>query len=120
MASTLVLYDALLIFSFSILSLFFGFYSLKLIEKILTGFYKTHYIKLISFSALVLSSFGVYLGRVLRLNSWDFFTNFYGTLQNMFDHLFPVTKNLVTYIMVILFTIIQWLLINLIQDIKDE
>lgn len=115
--SKIVVYEALLIFSFAMLSLFYGFYSLKLIEKILQVHYKAVTVKIITWLAILLSSFGLYLGRVLRLNSWDVFTDFFGTMKVIFEHLFPITKNPVTYLMIILFTSIQIILLNLIQDI---
>ncbi len=119
-SSSYAVYDDLLIFSFSMLSLFYGFYSLKLTEILLSGVLKKAKVKLIVNLALLLSSFGIYLGRVLRLNSWDIFTDFIPTMKKILDHLFPPWKNPVTYIMIILFTIIQWLLISLIQDIDSE
>lgn len=118
-SSSTVVYDTLLIFSFSMLSLFFGFYSIKLIQNSLNkkiSYKKTHVVILIS---LLLSSFGIYLGRILRLNSWDVFTEPIKTIQIIFEHLFPITKNPVTYVIIILFTFIQLFLISLMQDLDD-
>jgi uncharacterized membrane protein len=119
-SSSYVVYDALLIFSFSMLSLFFGFYSIKLIEKTLYTYFNTKLVNIITIIALLLSSFGIYLGRILRLNSWDIFTHFIQTMQEILNHLFPPTKNPVTYLMIFLFTIIQWLMLNLIEKINNE
>ncbi|MCG8701836.1 MAG: DUF1361 domain-containing protein [Bacteroidales bacterium] len=118
--SKFVIYDALMIFSFAMLSLFFGFYSLKLVQKMLLVYYNTIIVKLIVALAILLSSFGIYLGRILRLNSWDVFTHFGETMSTIFEHLFPITKNPVTYLMIFLFSIIQYILLNLIQNIDHE
>lgn len=119
-SSTDVIYDALLIFSFSMLSLFFGFYSLKLVQKVISERTTKFITNAVIAASLLLSSFGIYLGRILRLNSWDVFTNFIETFKLIFDHLIPVSKNPVTYLIIILFTAIQWFLLNLMQNIDNE
>lgn len=116
--SSIVLYDTLIIFSLSILSLFFGFYSLKLIYTILK---KKINKKLAIFSigaCILLSSFGIYLGRILRLNSWDVFTKPLQTASTILEHLFPITKNPTTYIIILLFSFIQCMVLYLIKDFK--
>ncbi len=117
--STTVIYETLFIFSFSMLSLFFGFYSLKLIQVVLYKKTSRKITNAVIIASLLLSSFGIYLGRILRLNSWDVFTEPFKTFTIIFEHLFPIYKNPVTYIIIILFTIIQYLLLELMQDLDD-
>jgi uncharacterized membrane protein len=64
-------FDALLILSFAWTGLLFGFLSLWDIEEILLRRIKRIYVTLISMALLFVGSFGVYLGRYLRWNSWD-------------------------------------------------
>jgi len=68
-----VLYDAILLFVSAYVGIMFGVYSIKHIENILKTMYSTK----ISFSIVTLivfiMSFGVYVGRFLRFNSWDMF-----------------------------------------------
>jgi uncharacterized membrane protein len=64
-------FDALLILSFAWTGLLFGFLSLWDIEEILLRRIKRMYVTLISMALLFVGSFGVYLGRYLRWNSWD-------------------------------------------------
>ena len=64
-------FDLLLILSFAWVGLLFGFMSLWDIEKIMDQRIRKNLMPLISFSLLFLGSFGVYLGRYLRWNSWD-------------------------------------------------
>jgi uncharacterized membrane protein len=64
----------LLILSFAWTGLFFGFLSLLDIEKILSKKIKPFYVKIITSILLFIGSFGVYIGRYLRWNSWDIIT----------------------------------------------
>ena len=117
--SSVVLYDALIIFSLSMLSVFYGFYSIKIMQftfKRLVG-NKTAYT--MTTASILLSSFGIYLGRILRLNSWDLFTHPMEVLREIIDHLFPVTKNPVTYVIIILFSGIQFMLLLLMKDVDE-
>jgi uncharacterized membrane protein len=73
-ASMPVWFDLLLILSFAWTSLLFGFLSLWDIEFILRQKIKRPPAPLISAVLLFIGSFGVYLGRYLRWNSWDLIT----------------------------------------------
>ena len=64
-------FDLLLILSFAWTGLMFGFISLWNIEKVLNGFIKKNWVIFISTGLLFVGSFGIYLGRYLRWNSWD-------------------------------------------------
>ena len=64
-------FDLILILSFAWTGLLFGFLSLWDIERILQNFTKKSYVILISIGLLFAGSFGIYLGRFLRWNSWD-------------------------------------------------
>ncbi|WP_291723073.1 DUF1361 domain-containing protein [Bernardetia sp.] len=116
--SSVVLYDTLIIFSLSILSLFYGFYSLKLVYEILVKWKSKKIANFLISFCIVLSSFGIYLGRILRLNSWDVFTKPIQTAITIFEHLFPVTKNPVTYLVIFLFSFVQFMVWFLIKDFK--
>jgi uncharacterized membrane protein len=71
-------YDLLLILSFAWTSLLFGFLSLWDMEFILSQKIKKNIapftVPLISMGLLFIGSFGVYIGRYLRWNSWDIIT----------------------------------------------
>jgi uncharacterized membrane protein len=66
-------FEGLLIGTAAATGLLLGFMSLYLIQAIVRRVAGARYAWLFVFGALVLSSFGVYLGRVLRWNSWDVF-----------------------------------------------
>ncbi len=65
------LFDTLLVGSFAFTGLALGFASLLLVQLVVTRAGGALLGWLTALAALVLSSVGVYLGRVVRLNSWD-------------------------------------------------
>jgi uncharacterized membrane protein len=67
------LFEGLLIGTAASTGLLLGFMSLYLIQAIVRRAAGARYAWLFVFVALGLSSVGVYLGRVLRWNSWDVF-----------------------------------------------
>ncbi len=69
------LYDTFLLFSSAWVGLLLGMYSLSQIEKIIRSKYTTIVTFFIIAGIILLTSFGMYLGRFLRFNSWDVFSN---------------------------------------------
>jgi len=64
-------FDLVLILSFAWTGLMYGFMSLWDIEKIIGNKISRYIMPFVSFCLLFLGSFGIYLGRYLRWNSWD-------------------------------------------------
>jgi len=81
-------FDLILILSFAWTGLVFGYLSLWDIEKILSKSLGQIWISLISISLLFVGSFGIYMGRYLRWNSWDI-------LNEPFHLIYDVTDRLV-------------------------
>jgi uncharacterized membrane protein len=75
-------YDLLMILSFAWTGLLFGFLSLWDIERILNKFMKPVFSTILSTIFLFMGSFGIYIGRYLRWNSWDILTD---PLELMYD-----------------------------------
>lgn len=105
-------FDLILILSFAWTGLVFGFLSLWDIEGILAKSLSQIWISLISVSLLFIGSFGIYLGRYLRWNSWDIIGEPFNLLYdiadrliNPFDH--PRTWG-VTIFMGIFLNMIYW------------
>jgi uncharacterized membrane protein len=73
-ASMPIWFDLVLILSFAWTGLLFGMLSLLDIEKIMGKLLHPFLVKVISAGLLFLGSFGIYLGRYLRWNSWDMIT----------------------------------------------
>jgi uncharacterized membrane protein len=63
--------DMLIISSFSLAGFYLGLLSLKQIHYLTIAKYGTKTGNIFSISISYLSAFGIYLGRVLRFNSWD-------------------------------------------------
>ena len=79
-----VWFDALLLFTSSITGLMMAFISLYQIETFIRRAITAKHADKIIIASIFLGSFGVYLGRFLRWNSWDI-------LANPFSLLFEVT-----------------------------
>ncbi|HEY5589286.1 MAG TPA: DUF1361 domain-containing protein [Candidatus Paceibacterota bacterium] len=78
-----LLFDILLLFSSTIIGLYFYFRSLFHIEHIITMKYSSKTTSLIMGVIILLISFGIYLGRFLRFNSWDIFFNHISLAKNI-------------------------------------
>jgi uncharacterized membrane protein len=68
-------YDAIMFFTIATTGLFLGFTSLYLMHKVAARLLGPTLSWLFVLASLVLTSFGVYVGRFLRWNSWDVFFN---------------------------------------------
>ncbi|MDW9382884.1 DUF1361 domain-containing protein [Chryseobacterium sp. JV558] len=76
-------YDLIVILSYAWTGLICGFISLNDIEKSLSEYGKRNSINAIIVFFLFMSSFGVYLGRFLRWNSWDVLNNPFGLFSDI-------------------------------------
>ncbi|WP_300359275.1 DUF1361 domain-containing protein [Fluviicola sp.] len=86
-------FDLVLILSFAWTGLLYGFLSLWNLEELMEQFLSRRAITLLSVVLLFISSFGIYIGRYLRWNSWDILhhpTKLMGDIGdriiNPFDH----------------------------------
>ncbi|MEN9572043.1 MAG: hypothetical protein RL172_3274 [Bacteroidota bacterium] len=70
-----VWYDAILLFTSSVAGLLMAFVSLFQVELFLKRYLRPQHVTRLVAGALFLGSFGVYVGRFLRWNSWDVFVN---------------------------------------------
>jgi uncharacterized membrane protein len=68
-------FDAMMIFSFALTGLIAGFLSLYFMHEILNKLFNKIVNWLLILMTLILTGYGIYLGRILRWNSWDIFTN---------------------------------------------
>jgi len=68
-----VMYDMFLLFASASVSLLMGLYSIMQMEKILLLKFTKKITNIIIIVTILFASFGVYLGRYLRFNSWDLF-----------------------------------------------
>ncbi|MEC8683477.1 MAG: DUF1361 domain-containing protein [Bacteroidota bacterium] len=69
------IYDGITITAFAFLSLYFGFQSLIEVRKLFKPEIAEARLNIFTSGVLILCGFGIYLGRVVRFNSWDLITN---------------------------------------------
>ena len=93
------LFDAVLLSSFTIAGFYAGITSLFHIHTLLEMKYEKNKSKLIIVTMCYLVSFGIYLGRMLRFNSWDILSNpidlFYNSIKS--------TTSIEVYVFTLLF-----------------
>ena len=102
-------FDLVLILSFAWTGLLFGFLSLIDIEKLLAEYTNTKIISFISVFLLFVASFGIYIGRYLRWNSWDLIISPFSLLYDISDRIINPFAHPGTWGM----TILMGLLLNM-------
>lgn len=100
------LFDAVLLTSFTIAGFYAGIASLFHIHQLLKMKYTSQRSKIIILAICYLSSFGMYLGRILRFNSWDILSNPLDLFYNIFNSILKsetyfFTATLGTFILLI-------------------
>ncbi len=97
-------YDVVLIFSAAINGLLMAFVSLQHVETFLRSKFNRQKTGFILFACLFLSSFGIYLGRFLRWNSWDIIVNPFGLSSEVLQHFTSPAEHPRTWGVTIIFT----------------
>jgi uncharacterized membrane protein len=72
--NTILWYDILLSTSFSFIGHFIGLISLVIIHRIFDNLFNKYIGWIFATGSILLAGFGIFAGRFIRLNSWDFFT----------------------------------------------
>lgn len=107
-------FDIILLFSAAINGLMLAYASLIKVEAFLTSMFKSRKTEMILAGCFFIGSFGVYLGRFLRLNSWNLFTHplslsrqVYVQFSEPFEHLqtWGMTGTLAVFFTLFYFTI---------------
>lgn len=105
-------FDLVLILSFAWVGLMFGFMSLWDIERILSRIIGKTIMPIISVGLLFLGSFGIYVGRYLRWNSWDIikepFHLFYDLGDRFLNPLHHPRTWGMTFFMFVFLSMIYW------------
>ena len=105
-------YDTLMILSYAWTGMLYGFLSLWDIEQILKRRLSRPMVTCISVFLLFVGSFGIYIGRYLRWNTWDLFTRTSEVLTDISDRFADPFQHLttwgVTIFMGIFLNIVYW------------
>ena len=102
-------YDLVLILAFAWTGLLYGFFSLRDIEQILAPKLNRSFLVLNTILLLFLSSFGIYIGRFLRWNSWDILQSPIALFYDIGDRFLHPLDYPSTWGM----TVVMWLLLNM-------
>jgi uncharacterized membrane protein len=93
-----MIYDVFLIFSSASVGLMLGFHSFFHIEQIIKKKYSPRVTSLIMGLIMIIISFGIYLGRFMRFNSWDVFVNHTSLIKNVWKIFSQSTTNTEVYL----------------------
>jgi uncharacterized membrane protein len=122
-AEVSVLYDAALLMSFAVNGLILGYTSLYIMHRHLLSRVSVRRAHLAVALVLLVSGFGVYLGRYLRWNTWDVLFNPSGLLFDVSDRFlspsdYPQTFTTTFTFFVLLsgFYVVLWNLIGIIRE----
>lgn len=97
-------YDLIMLIAFALAGLFVGFASLFWLQDLVARSWNRLASWLFVIGVLGLSSFGVYIGRFLRWNSWDVFLNPTVLLRDLAEHLLVRSQFLETAVVTLLLT----------------
>jgi uncharacterized membrane protein len=97
-------YDLIMLLTFALAGLFLGLASLFWLHDLVTKSWNGLTGWLFVVAALGLSSFGVYIGRFLRWNSWDIFLSPTTLLRDLGSHLLVRSQFLETAVVTMLLT----------------
>ncbi|MFD2826643.1 DUF1361 domain-containing protein [Leeuwenhoekiella polynyae] len=101
-------YDAIVILTFAGISLYFGYQSILELRRLLKNTINKKLLNIATISVFILCGFGIYLGRVVRFNSWDLVTNPF----ELFTTILQFLINPVKHKLVWLFTLAFGILLN--------
>jgi uncharacterized membrane protein len=103
-------FDAVLLFSSSITGLMMAFISLYRVEKMLQKKVNPRMVSPVIILILFLGSFGVYMGRFLRWNSWDIISNPIQLVLSVGQKIIFPFDHLQTWGITVVFTVLFYLL----------
>lgn len=112
-------YDAVLLFASSFVGLIMAFISLQRVEYFLNGIFNKKVVKYIIPLILFTGSFGVYLGRFQRWNSWDVIHNPLALTMDILDRFISPVDNYKTWAITVILTALYSLLYFFIKIIPN-
>lgn len=98
-------FDLLMIFSFAWNGLLFGIISLRRVELLVSLQGWQRFTMPMVFVVMLLSAFGVYIGRFLRFNSWDVLTAPFSLAGEILDMVFHPFENGAAWAMTLVYSV---------------
>jgi uncharacterized membrane protein len=111
-------FDVVLLFSAAWLGLLFGLMSLVQVEKWFLQNFNQQKTNWLLFGCMMLSGFGVYLGRFLRFNSWDAVQDPGSLLVSIGTRIVNPMDHLRTWGFTVLFGLMIWLMYKTLQQLR--
>ncbi|MDO8998972.1 MAG: DUF1361 domain-containing protein [Bacteroidota bacterium] len=113
-------FDLILILSFAFLGMVFFVLSVNKLLSIFNTLFASRLItSALKFLIMLSSSYGIYLGRYLRLNSWDVISSPIYLVRKMFFSVFDGNCNKETFSVTITFTIFLYLVFEIVASLKE-
>ena len=112
-------FDITLLLSYGITGFAFAYFSLKKVEGKIKKYFpkiKENYKKAF---IIYLSSYGIYLGRFLRWNSWDIFTSFPAVIKDVFKTIKHPVQNAAAWGFTILFGTLLNILFFILESVSS-
>ena len=114
-------FDLLLIFSFAWNGILCGIISLRRVEIIMMELLRRKSFSiLVVFAVMWLSSFGVYIGRYLRFNSWDVVTDPFSLAGEIFNMIIHPFHNLYPWGMTLCYSIFMTFLYFTVKKMSES
>ena len=113
-----VWYDLVILFSAALNGLIAGFISLHNVEKWLKEKLHIRRTHLFIVPLMLLSAYGIYLGRYERWNSWDIVAQPFGLFSEMAHHIFHPFRNKECWLLTIIFGSWMYLLYSYSKRLK--
>ncbi|HLY27304.1 MAG TPA: DUF1361 domain-containing protein [Aggregatilineales bacterium] len=116
-------FDLTMFLAFAGTGLLLGLISLHWMQRVVANMTSPAASWLFVFGATTLSSFGVYLGRYLRWNSWDLLSNPTGLLVDIWENVRHPILHFQTFAFSGLFTLIliaAYLMLNVLTHLQQE
>ena len=110
----------IMIFTYAFVSLACGLLSLYWIQKVWTKIFSLNWSNFFTFGSIMLSGYGIFLGRVQRWNSWDLFLHPFSLLKYMFHSIKNPTAILMTFEFSIFIGLAYWMFYSLIHLREEE
>ena len=112
-------YDFIMFSSFIITGLLIGFISLRIVHLIVKNMLGTVWGWVFAFVSLGLGSYAIYLGRFIRLNSWDIWHNTAKLLESVLNS-FTSTNFLFIILLAMLLFVLYLMLVGIMNIGGDE
>jgi len=113
-------FDAILLFASSTVGLLMAFVSLYRVERMLSKWLSKKWLSPIILLILFLGSFGVYLGRFLRWNSWDIITHPFALLATIAERVIFPMEHFKTWGVTGILTVFFYILYSVIKKMPGE